>query len=241
MYQEPVKLSKKKKIEILLLILAILWGILFIINYVRYTHSQPLILAIHTTIDYDDGTVDEYISFGYIYRQYSRNAKKGEELVPFWKAREEPEARPDLPVVPKDYEIPDDNYSMADKHRGLLYYYDSKYEFVGAYKCLNTASDCNKAFGGYDDYNIINKDPLTALEEQHVMGNIYDKFAFVDDSEKQDKKYGDAGYSRTVYLYQFLLDDRKILAKYADVKDSTYNADLEKSNGENMTRTGKKL
>lgn len=233
MYQEPVKLSMKKKIEIVLLIVAILWGILFIINYVRYTHSEPLILAIHTTKDYDDGKVEEYISIGYIYRKYSRNAIKGEELVPFWVLIKNPEAKPDLPVVPTDYEIPDDNYSRADKHRGLLYFYDSHYELAGAYKCLNTSRDCNKAFGGYDDYNIINKDPLTALEEQHTMGNIYDKFAFVDDSAEQDKKYGDEGYVRTIYLYQFLLDDRKILAKYADVKDSTYNEDTEKSNGEN--------
>ncbi len=233
MYQEPIKLSNKKKIEIAILIIAILWGILFIFNYVRYTHSKPLLLAIHAVRDYDDGVVEEYISLGYVYRKYERNAIKGEELVPIWVARKNPEARPDLPVVPTDYEIPEDNYSKEDKHRGLLYYYDSKYELVGAYKCINTERDCNKAFGGYDEYNIINKDPLTRLEEQHTMGNIYDKFGFVDDSIEQDKKYGEDGYARTIYLYQFLMEDRKILAKYADIKDSTYDEDKEKSNGEN--------
>ncbi len=232
MYQQPAKLNGRKKIEILVLVLAILWGLLFIVNYLRYTDSKPLILAIHTTKEYDDGKVEEYISLGYIYRKYSRNAIKGEELVPFWVGRKNPEAKPDLPVVPTEYEIPEDNYAKEDKHRGLLYYYDSKYELVGAYKCLNTTRDCNKAFGGYDEYNIINKDPLTALEEQHTMGNIYDKFAFVDDSEEQDKKYGDEGYVRTIYLYQFILDDRKILAKFADVKDSTYDENTEKSNGD---------
>ena len=233
MYQEPNKLSSKKKIEITVLIIAILWGLLFIVNYLRYTDSKPLILALHTTKEYEDGNVEEYISFGYVYRRYSRNSYRGEEFVPFWVKRKNPEPQPDLPTVPDDYEVPEDNYGHDDKHRGLLYYYDSHFDLIGTYKCINSERDCNKAFGGYDKYNIINKDPLTALEKQHTMGNIYDKYAFVDDSEPQDKAYGQEGYVRTIYLYEIAEKGGKILAKYADIKDSTYDPDLEKSNGNN--------
>lgn len=231
MYQTPVKMDNKKKLEIIGLIIAIIWALIFIINYTRYTDSKPLILAIHKTIEYDDGTVEEYISLGYVYRKYSRNSVKGEELKPFWVARQNPKPAPDLPVVPTGYDVPTDNYSKEDKFRGLLYYY-VKRELAGTYKCINTDRDCIKAFGGYDSYNIINKDPLTALSEQHTLGSIHDKFGFVDDSNTQNAKYGDGSYVRTVYLYQFLTEDPKILARFADVKESTYNESDERAYGD---------
>jgi hypothetical protein len=59
---------------------------------------------------------------------------------------------------------------------------------------------------------------------------VYDKYAFIDDSLTQDAKYGDANYSRIIYLYRFLdksLDEQgrkpEILAKFADIKDSTFD------------------
>ena len=47
---------------ILLIFLLIIWGIIFIINYVRYTNAKKPIMAIHLTHKYDDGVVDEYVS-----------------------------------------------------------------------------------------------------------------------------------------------------------------------------------
>ena len=65
MYNQPTKMNKKKIIELTLLIVGILWFVLLGINYVRYTKSQGLILAIKSHSDYADGFVDEYISLGY--------------------------------------------------------------------------------------------------------------------------------------------------------------------------------
>ena len=232
MYQKPPMMSKKKRIELIILVCIIIWVIIFMINYFRYSDSKSLILAIHTTKEYDDGKVEEYISLGYIYRSYQRNSIKREELVPFWVGRENPKALPDLPVVPTDYDIPE-NRGRLDKYRGILYYYDKSRELVGTYKCLNSTHDCNKAFGGHDQYDTVNKDPLTALTSEHVLGTIHDKFAFVDDSVPQESEYGDLTYSRTIYLYQYSAEDPKILAKFADVKESNYDEDKEIASGDN--------
>ena len=62
MYHVPQKMSTKKKIELVVLILLIIWGILFIINYLRYTDAKKPILAIHLTHKYDEGVVEEYVS-----------------------------------------------------------------------------------------------------------------------------------------------------------------------------------
>lgn len=231
MYETPKKLEPKKKIELILMLIAIFWGILFIINYVRYTSSKPPILALHLKREYDDGRVDEYLSFGYVYRSYNRNSIKREEFVPFWIGMENPEAELDLPEALTGYEVPE-NIRKEDKFRGLLYFYNKKLEFLGTYKCINTKMDCNKAFGGYDQYNTVNKDAMTALEKPHVLGNIHDKFAFVDDSLEQDTVYGNANYARTVYLYQFLEEDPLIIAKFADVKESTYDDNRELAYGD---------
>ena len=122
-----------------------------------------------------------------------------------------------------DYNVPE-NTRKLDKYRGLLYYFNRKGELLGTYKCLNSTMDCNKAFGGWDDFNTLNKDPITALDTPKTLGMIHEKFAFVDDSVAQQVKYGDPTYSRTVYLYRFFDEDDydpEILAKYADVKMST--------------------
>lgn len=225
MYEAPKKMTQKKKIELLILVLLIIWGILFIINYMRYTESKAPIFALHVPREYDDGVVDEYISLGYVYRSYKRNSISKEEFVPFWVGLENPEAKPDLPVIDMSYNVPE-NPRKEDKHRGLLYYYNRKGEFLGTYKCLNSSLDCNKAFSGYDSFNTQNKDALTKLDQQRTLGTLHDKFAFIDDSLEQDYEYGDLNYSRIVYLYRFLDDDEndpEILAKWADVKESTFD------------------
>ena len=94
MYHVPQKMSTKKKIELVVLILLIIWGILFIINYLRYTDAKKPILAIHLTHKYDDGVVEEYVSLGYVYRAYKRNSITKQEMVPFWVLMENPNRKP---------------------------------------------------------------------------------------------------------------------------------------------------
>jgi len=225
MYNVPQKIPTNKRVELILLLVACAWVLLLIVNYVRYTQSKSLLLAIHVKDDtYEDGYVEEYISLGYIYRQYQRNSIAREEFVPFWVPKEKPEEESDLPKVETGYEVPE-NPHKNDKFRGLLYYYSLKREFLGTYKCLNSTTDCEKATSGYDTYNTLNKDPLTKVESPHILGNLYDRFAFIDDSKPQESKYGDPSYTRIIYLYQFLEGEEQILAKFADVKESTYDED----------------
>lgn len=234
MYQTPKKMSTQKMVELVVLIAMILWGILFIVNYLRYTDGKNPILALHIERKYDDGVVNEYISFGYVYRAYNRVSVTREEFVPFWIGLENPEALPDLPVVDTDYEVPE-NIKRYDKYKGLLYYYSRKGELLGTYKCINTTMGCDKAFGGYDSYNTNNKDAITE-HDPYTLGMIHDTFAFVDDSLKQETEYGDLNYSRIVYLYRFLEDEEhkpEIIAKFADVKMSTLDEDYELGYGEN--------
>lgn len=229
MYEEPPKMSKNKKIELIVLVVIISWILLFIINYVLYSNSKPLFLSIHVTHDYVDGGVDEYISLGYVYRVYHRASISKEELVPFWVAMNNPTDEYGLPQALKDYEVPD-NPTYKEKFKGLLYYFKGG-DVLGTYKCLNSSIDCNKATSGIDDYDLINKDPLTKYDVQPTMGEFYEKFAFVDDSYPQDDKH--KGKNKIIYLYQFIEEDPVILAQYADVKGSIYDDYTEKMIGEN--------
>ena len=229
MYQQPKKMSTKKKIELAVLIFIAAWLALFAVNYVRYNDSKPLILAFHLTHKYDDGITEEYVSLGYVYRRYQRTSVMREELVPFWVLIENPKALPDLPVVETDYDVPE-NFRKQDRFRGLLYYFNVQGELLGTYKCVNSDGYCNKAFSGHDSYNLLGNDPVTFEQKPRTLGKIHEKYSFIDDSVVQDAKYGDANYSRIVYLYRFLdksLDeegrDHEILAKFADVKDSTFD------------------
>ncbi len=238
MYQQKKKMGTKKIIELGVLICIALWLALFAVNYVRYTESKSLILALHLTHKYDDGVTEEYVGLGYVYRQYKRNSVSREEMVPFWVPIENPKALPDLPVIDPDYEVPE-NIRRQDKFRGLLYYFNVQGELLGTYKCLNSNGYCNKAFSGHDSFNLLEKDPVTFGNKPRTLGMIYDKYAFVDDSAPQDISYGDPAYSRIIYLYRFLdatMDedgrDPEILAKFADVKELTFDENKNLGYGE---------
>ncbi len=229
MYQQPVKMTKKKKIELIVLICIAIWFIIFGINYIRYTQAKNPWFALKLTHKYDDGTTVEWCSLGYCYRVYNRNSISRTEFVPFWILMENPEARPDLPVVPENYNVPE-NTRKLDKFRGLLYYYTIKGELIGTYKCINSTNDCNKAVGGTDKYDTLNKDPMTAQKNPRTLGHIYDSLAFVNDSTTQE-----AG-NKTIYLYKFNEEKGnkpEILAKFGDVKESTYDENKNIGYGEN--------
>lgn len=238
MYQQPKKMSTKKKIELGVLIFIALWLVLFAFNYVRYNDSKSLLFALHLTHKYDDGVTEEYVSLGYVYRKYQRVSISKEEFVPFWVPIENPKALPDLPVVDTDYAVPD-NYRKQDKFRGLLYYFNPQGELLGTYKCLNSDGYCNKAFSGHDSYNLLDKDPVTFGSEARTLGMVYDMYGFIDDSVPQDIAYGEPAYSRIIYLYRFLdrsLDeegrDPEIIAKFADVKELTFDENKNLGYGE---------
>ena len=231
---KPPKLTKKKMIELIIIVAAILWVLLFALNYFRYTKSKPLILSIHLHEEYKDGYVDEYISLGYTYRKYSRLSISREELVPFWVFRENPAVINDLPQVEKDYHVPD-NYRHEDKYMGLLYYYSTENsDLLGTFKCINSSSDCEKATTGWDKFNILDADPLTR-RGTYKFATMYNKYAWVDDSSRQSVKYGETGYVRTIYLYQFSKKDPKVLARYADIKETSYNDIKELANYDDYT------
>ena len=225
MYNAPPKMTKKKMIELILLIVGILWFILLGINYVRYTKNKPLLVAIHhksAENEYPDGYVEEWISLGYVYRVYNRVAISREEFVPFWIITERPKAENDLPKVETGYTIPD-NPRKYDKYMGLLYFYSTENtDLLGTYKCINSTQDCAIATNGWDRFDIIGTDPLTK-RDPYKFANLYNKYAFIDDSSKQDLKYGDNGYVRTIYLYQFNKKDPKILYRFADIKETSYD------------------
>lgn len=229
MYTEPVKITKKKKIELILLIVFAIWIVIFGINYVRYSKGKSLILAINVISDYEDGSVKEYISLGYVYRIYNRSSISREEFVPFWVLKENPPVDDGIPDTYKDYTVPD-NKSKLGKYKGLLYFYSSKRKLIGTYKCINTNTRCEKATSGYDSFNLINKDPLTRKKDYFNFPVIHEKFAFVDDSKEQDLVYGEPKYERIIYLFN--IEDNEIIAKYSDIKEM-YSDEYSESAGSN--------
>ena len=159
--------NKKKKVEILLLIILFVWALIFLINYINYSNSKPLILAFSKTHEYKEGTVKEYYSLGYIYRIYNLYNLQKEELVPFWVSRIRIENKNGLPITEKNYNVPE-NESHSDKYKGLLYFYNSNGKLIGTYKCINTTRDCDKAIGGKDQFDIYNKDLIYSREETYI-------------------------------------------------------------------------
>jgi len=236
MYHEKPKLSKTKIIEIILLVILILWAIVLLINYKRYTESKVPILSIHLpTKEYSDGTIDEYVGLGYVYRRYQRTAISRDEFVPFWVPMEEVEDKGGLPTPLKagtEYNVPE-NKSKKDSYLGIVYFYGvSSKELVGTYKCLNTNAKCSRAVSGTDKYDLAGNDPLNTTI-LYKMEMPYDLYGFIDDSYEQESSYGDSTYTRTIYLYKISDSDPEILARYADVKQSYADSDKELGMGDN--------
>ena len=210
------KKNKKKTKEIIILLLVALWFIIFLVNYLNYSNGKKLIFSITKTREYNSGTITEYYSLGYIYRIYDLNNLKKEELVPIWKKRTSVETKNGLPITAKDYNVPE-NENHSDKYKGLLYFYDQNRKLIGTYKCLNTTRDCNKAIGGKDEYDIYNTD-LIYKRDETIIDSLYDKYAFIEDSEEQYSKYGDEDYIRTIYLFDIVKNE--LIARYYDIKSS---------------------
>ena len=218
MYSGIPKMSKKKIIEISILICILLWVLFLMINYFRYTADKPPLFAIHTKTVCDDGFVHNYGTLGYSYRKYESTSTNFTEFVPFWEPIKQCQITNGLPATYSNYPVPS-NPKYQPNYRGLVYFFSGRTNLVGAYKCVNTDDSCTLATSGYDEFNIDNTDILLALKEQPNMGLLYDRFGFVDDSLKQEFKKGDSQYARTIYYYD--VRGNKILEKFADVKHST--------------------
>ena len=222
MYNKRPPITKKKIIELCILVFLILWILIFMINYFRYTKDKPPIFAIPIGRGAvcDDGTVTQYYGMGYVYRKYTSTSTNYSEFVPFWKGRQPCEESHGLPILPKDFDVPN-NTKRLTSYRGIAYFYDKKTYLLGAYKCMNTEDQCDVAKSGYDEFDIRETDQLYAIFYRPYMYHLFEKYGFVDDSVEQDKKYGSKQYVRTIYYYDFI--EHKILYRFGDVKYSLIN------------------
>jgi hypothetical protein len=220
MYREVKKINSKKRIELIVLVCILIWGVFVLVDYLRYDSGKPPIFALHTTREYTDGEVREWVGLGYVYREYDRLPIKRVEFVPFWVVRENPEDRGELPVTHSNYEVPKNDHKLS-KYYGLLYFYNSRKNLIGTYKCINSNGQCNRMVSGWDEYHLTSHDYLERDDEK-AFGIEGERYVFIDDSKEQNVKYGEKGYERIVYLYD--IKDNVILAKFADVKSSSADA-----------------
>lgn len=219
MYNDKAMKKKKKIIEISILSIVVLYILLFIGDYVRYKNSNPPLITISKkTTDFSDGEVKEYYGLGWVYREYRRKAIGKIELKPFYSKMQRPQAVGNFPITKKEYEIPE-NKERLDELKGIIYYYDTG-DKLKTYKCLNTANDCFKATSGSDDYNISTLESNTELQMPKF--SLYNKrYAFIDDSYKQEDKANKNQYTRTIYLLDLQKDE--IIGEYNDIKYSLIN------------------
>lgn len=219
MYNDKAMKKKKKIIEISILSIVVLYILLFIVDYIRYKNSNPpLITVSKKTVEFSDGEVKEYYGLGWVYREYRRKAIGKIELKPFLSKMQRPQAIGSFPATKKDYEVPD-NPERLDELKGIIYYYDTGSK-LKTYKCLNTANDCTKAISGSDDYNITTLENNTEVPTPKF--DLYNKrYAFIDDSYRQEEKANKNQYVRTIYLLD--IKDDEIIGEYKDIKYSLIN------------------
>ena len=59
MYREVKKINSKKRVELIVLVCILIWGVFVLVDYLRYDSGKPPIFALHTTREYTDGEVRE--------------------------------------------------------------------------------------------------------------------------------------------------------------------------------------
>ena len=229
MYQEVKQISKKKRIELLVLVAVLVWGVFLLVDYVRYDSGKPPIFAIKSVKPYTDGEVREWLGIGYVYREYERVPITKVEFVPFWVFREEPEDRGELPVAHSNYDVPE-NKERKYKQYGLLYFYDDHRRLIGTYKCINSNGECDRTKTGWDSYHLTEKDYLEK-DDNKFLAVEENRYVFIDDSAKQNYPYGHELYTRVIYLYDIVKNE--IVAKFADIKTSVDDESGDYSLGKN--------
>lgn len=221
MYNSKAKRRKKRIIEIIVLSVFVLWLVFFVIDYIRYKDTnKPLITIAHRTVEFEDGTVDEYYSLGWVYREYKRRAIGDIELTSIFKRMQRPAVQSTLPLALKNYDIPE-NKEKLDEYKGIIYYYNYGGARIGTYKCINSDNSCTKAVSGYDEYNINQLDPLNSIESMPKFDTYDLNFAFIDDTATSNDSANALQIRRIIYLYD--VANNEILAQYRNVKYSTIN------------------
>lgn len=230
MYQEQKQISTRKKIELATILCVVVWCIFILVDYVRYDGGKPPIFAIKSVKTYTDGEVREWFGLGYVYREYERIPINKTEFAPFWKLRENPVDRGELPTTHKNYQVPE-NRDRLSKYYGLLYFFNESRSLVGTYKCINTDHDCNRVVSGWDDFHLTASDYLER-DDERIMGVENERYVFIDDSKQQIMAYGEPGYERTIYLFDIVKN--LVVAKFKDIKSSVVDENNEYSMGLNQ-------
>ncbi len=132
-----------KILEISFVVMVLLWGILLLVNYIRFTMDLPPIITVSThTYDYEDGRVFEYVSLGYIYRSYEREVATKVEFVPFWDEITDYEITHNYPEL-VEHNVPN-NPDREDMVNSVIFYFDEDDDILFTYKCINIG-DCEIA------------------------------------------------------------------------------------------------
>ncbi len=211
-----MKKKTKRIIEICLLVLFIGYLVLFLIDYNRSKNSEkPLIVINVREKEYDDGTVKEYISLGWIYREYRRETITDNEIAPFWSKikydneliRENEDNLPEL----EEYEIPSNPDKLA-KFRSILYFYDEE-ELLGTYKCLNSEEDCSIAQNVGLEYDA---NPY----ENNSMSIIDKRYVFIDDHRSKNTPVEEP------ITYLLDLKANRLIAAYEGIRYTTLEEEL---------------
>ncbi len=208
----------RKIIEIILLILLLVYLILFVVDYFRAQDSTtPLIVLKTKEKEYDDGYVKEYISIGWIYREYRRETITDNEIAPFWSDIKMDDVlirdnEDNLPEIETDYVIPNNPYK-DDQINDVLFFYDENKELLGTYKCLNSTDECHIAISKTLEYDndSYQKYPMSIIESRYV---------FIDDYKNSNTP----AEEQITYLLD--LKANRIIAAYQSVRYATLKNEL---------------
>ncbi len=172
------KLKKLKRVlEVFFLLLLITWIGFFLTDYIRYEKGKsPIITLKKQVIELDNGTITEYLSFGYVFRTYDLTSDHKVEMTPFWIKYQVIKSSNPYPEIPTDYPIPDNPDKLA-KVDGILYFYDDDGNLIYNYRCLNSKSSCHVAYSVLSEYDYQEDIPIKQ----------YNNYLFIDDSTSKEK------------------------------------------------------
>ncbi len=203
-----MKRKTRRIIEICILVLLLGYLVLFLVDYNRSKNSlKPLLVISTREKEYDDGYVKEYVSIGWIYREYRRETITDNELAPIWSKIKLDDAlirdnEDDLPEL-EEHNIPN-NPNRDAKVEDVLFFYDGE-ELLGTYKCLNSETDCDIAKNAilpYDEDEFSNY-PMSIIDKRYV---------FIEDAKSKNTPVEE----KIIYLLD--LKANRLIAKYEDVR-----------------------
>jgi len=235
MYEEIERARKKKlrqrklfarRITAIVILVIVITYLGLLLNDIRRFHNgdKPLITLKHETKEYDDGKVETYKSIGWLFRYYTRETIKDDEIAPFWakikmdNVLNRATIDPNLPQL-EEYKVPKNpnKYNMVD---GVLFLYDNTEEknLLGTYKCILSEEDCEKATS-----QILNNDEWT--NNYVEMDYIENRYAFILEYKSKNTQAEEKHY------YLFDITANRIIAEYQDVRYSILQEEYQKQKG----------